>query len=167
VTGESQPAIRLDDLLMAVNRGEGLSDPKRLGNTLALRVREVEHGTIRSYRLFPGDKFRLVLPQTGGNEFVEHIPQALRLVYSAPSGHEAELLVGLDIYEMLARLNDGYRPSLEELQGYYLSLAVFKNVLASAPYQEVLLTRTGHDFYRIRRESAGTLYLDALEGGAS
>ena len=27
----------------------------------------------------------------------------------------------LDIYEMLARLNDGYRPSLEELQGYYLS----------------------------------------------
>ena len=68
---------------------------------------------------------------------------------------------------MLARLNDGYRPSLEELQGYYLSLAVFKNVLASAPYQEVLLTRTGHDFYRIRRESAGTLHLESLEGGAS
>jgi uncharacterized protein len=68
---------------------------------------------------------------------------------------------------MLARLNDGYRPSLEELQGYYLSLTVFKNVLASAPYQEVLLTRTGHDFYRIRRETTGTLYLDPLERGAS
>ena len=67
---------------------------------------------------------------------------------------------------MLARLNDGYRPSLEELQGYYLSLAVFKNVLASAPYQEVLLTRTGHDFYRVRREVAGTLFLEFVEGGA-
>jgi serine/threonine protein kinase len=167
VTGKSRPAICLNDLLTAINRGEGLSDPKRLGNTLALRVRVVEHGTIRSYRLFPCERFQLVLPPTGSNEFVEHIPQALRLVYSSPSGHEAELLVSLDIYEMLARLNDGYRPSLEELQGYYLSLAVFKNVLASAPYQEVLLTRTGHDFYRIRRETAGTLYLEPLEGGAS
>ncbi len=167
VTGKSEPAIYLDDLLTAINRGEGLSDPKRLGNTLALRVRVVEHGTIRSYRLFPGDKFQLVLPTTGSNDFVEHIPQTLRLIYSSPSGHQAELLVSLDVYEMLARLNDGYRPSLEELQGYYLSLAVFKNVLASAPYQEVLLTRTGHDFYRVRREAAGTLYLEALEGGAS
>lgn len=164
VTGNSQPGIYLVDLLTAINRGEGLSDPNRLGNTLALRVRVVEHGTVLSYRLFPSERFQLLLPPTGSNDFVEHIPQALRLVYSSPSGHEAELLVSLDIYEMLARLNDGYRPSLEELQGYYLSLAVFKNVLASAPYQEVLLTRTGHDFYRIRRETAGTLYLEALEG---
>jgi hypothetical protein len=67
---------------------------------------------------------------------------------------------------MLARLNDGYRPSLEQLQGYYLSLAVFKNVLASAPYQEVLLTRTNHDFYRIRREMEGTLHLEPVEAGA-
>ena len=80
VTGKSQPGIYLDPLLTAINRGEGLSDPKRLGNTLALRVRVVEHGTIRSYRLFPGEKFQLLLPATGDNAFVEHIPQALRLV---------------------------------------------------------------------------------------
>jgi len=67
---------------------------------------------------------------------------------------------------MLGRLNEGYRPSIEELQGYYLSLAVFKNVLASAPYQEVLLTRTGHDFYRIARESEGTLHLERLQPAA-
>jgi hypothetical protein len=163
VTGESQLGIRLSDLLTAINRGEGLSNPKRLGNTLALRVRSVEHGTIRSYRLFPGEKFELLLPATGSNQFVEHIPQALRLVYSAESGNQAELFVDLDIYEMLARLNVGYRPSLEELQGYYLSLTVFKNILASAPYQEVLLTRTGHDFYRIRRQTGGTLYLESIE----
>ena len=44
---------------------------------------------------------------------------------------------------MLERLNEGYRPSVEEEQGYYLSLAVFKNLLGSAPYQEVLLTYVG------------------------
>ncbi|RME28936.1 MAG: serine/threonine-protein kinase PknK, partial [Deltaproteobacteria bacterium] len=166
VTGKTQPEIYLDDLLMAINRGEGLSDPRRLGNALALRVRNVERGTVRSYRLFPGERFSLELPVATVNAFVEHIPQALQLVYTAPGGQRAELLVDLDIYEMLARLNDGYRPSLEELQGYYLALTVFKNVLSSAPYQEVLLTRTGHDFYRVRREDEGTLKLEALTGGA-
>lgn len=165
VTGATEPGVYLDDLITAINRGEGLSDPKRLGNALALRVRAVERGTVRSYRLFPGENFQLLLPATTGNGFVEHIPQALHLVYSAPTGQRAELLVDLDIYEMLARLNDGYRPSLEELQGYYLTVAVFKNVLASAPYQEVLLSRTGHDFYRIRREAEGTLTLEAVTEG--
>ena len=167
VTGETQPGIYLDEVLTAINRGEGMSNPKRLGNSLALRVRVVERGTMRSYRLFPGERFSLDLPPGASNEFVEHIPQTLQLVYTSPTGQQAELLVDLDIYEMLARLNDGYRPSLEELQGYYLTLTVFKNVLSSAPYQEVLLSRTGHDFYRIRRESEGTLHLEALPGGAS
>ena len=162
VTGRTPPELRLDDLLLAINRGEGLTDPRRLGNALALRVRVVEHGTVRSYRLFPREHFRLDLPECSGNRFVEHAPQALRLVYAPPGGQPAELAVGLDVYEMLSRLNDGYRPSLEEQQGHYLALAVFKNVLSSAPYQEVLLTRTGHDFYRIDRQSGGVLTLQAI-----
>ena len=166
VTGDTQPEMRLDDLLMAINRGEGLSDPKRLGNALALRMRFVDRGTVRSYRLFPGENFNLGLPASSKGHFVENIPQSLRLVYTPPGGQPAELIVDLDMYEMLSRLNDGYRPSLEELQGYYLTLTVFKNVLSSAPYQEVLLSRTGHDFYRIEREDEGTLKLEELTGEA-
>jgi len=63
---------------------------------------------------------------------------------------------------MLQRLNEGYRPSVEEEQGYYLSLAVFKNVLGSAPYQEVLLTTTGHDFFKIQRQQDGRLEMDRV-----
>ena len=166
VSGHSQAALRLEFLLLAINRGEGLSDPGRLGNALALRVRVVEQGTVRSYRLFPGERFKLDLPEHSGNRFVEHVPQALRLIYTPPGGQPAELAVGLDMFEMLSRLHDGYRPSLEEQQGHYLTLAVFKNVLSSAPYQEVLLTRTGHDFYRIERESDGVLTLDAVDAEA-
>jgi len=29
------------------------------------------------------------------------------------------MLVSLDVYEMLRRLNEGYRPSVEEEAGYY------------------------------------------------
>lgn len=161
VRGESDVALALPKLLEAINRGEGLADPSVLQGTLALQVREVERGTIRSYRLFPAERFSLSVRDGASRaRFVENMPDALVLKYAGGAG--AELVVTLDVFEMLQRLNQGYRASVEEVQGYYLALAVFKNVLGSAPYQEVLLTTTGHDFYRIRRHPDGRLELDHL-----
>jgi hypothetical protein len=131
-------------------------------------VRHVENGTIRSYRLFDNHRFRLVVPGPDGAQgFVEALPQHVVLEYDAPGEYRANptLRVNLDLYEMLMRLREGYRPSLEETQGFYLNLAVFRNVLASAPYREVLLTQTGRDFHRVRREEDGTLVMDELTGG--
>lgn len=147
-------------ILRAINRGEGLSDPARLGNQLALRVRQVDKGTIRSYRLFDGDHFTLRTEQeTATHPFLECLSQALVLLYDSGDGHKASLRINLDIYEMLMRLNNGYRPSIEEQEGFYLSLAVFKNVLSAAPYQEVLLTESGFEFFQIRRDDKGILHL--------
>ena len=61
---------------------------------------------------------------------------------------------------MLYRLNTGYRPTVEELQGYLVSLGVFKNILSSAPYQEILLTVSGANFIRVRREADERLVMD-------
>jgi len=153
-------AAEVSAILKAINRGEGLSDPGRLGNQLALRVRRVERGTIRSYRLFDGRNFTLKTEQESETHpFLECLPQALLLQYDSGDGNKATLKINLDIYEMLMRLNKGYRPSIEEEEGFYLSLAVFKNVLSAAPYQEVLLTETGFEFFQIRRDSGGILHL--------
>jgi serine/threonine protein kinase len=153
-------AAEVSAILKAINRGEGLSDPGRLGNQLALRVRRVERGTIRSYRLFDGRNFTLNTEQESETHpFLECLPQALLLQYDSGDGNKATLKINLDIYEMLMRLNKGYRPSIEEEEGFYLSLAVFKNVLSAAPYQEVLLTETGFEFFQIRRDSGGILHL--------
>lgn len=154
-------------ILRAINRGEGLSDPARLGNQLALRVRQVDKGTVRSYRLFDGDYFSLRTEQeTASHPFLECLSQALVLLYDSGEGHKASLRINLDIYEMLMRLNDGYRPSVEEQEGFLLSLSVFKNLLASVPYNEVLLTKAGHKFYEIRREQDGRLVMESSEKGA-
>lgn len=156
----------LDLLLLAINRGEGLSRPEGLGNNLALEVRRVEGGSIRSYRLYPQERFSLSLKDQGSrSRFVEHMPTGLVLRYVGDAGLEAELLVTLDVFEMLQRLNQGYRPSVEEEQGYYLSLAVFKNLLGSAPYQEVLLSTSGHDFYRVARQADGRLEMSRVREG--
>lgn len=164
VQGEERAEHALAEVLHAINRGEGLLDPERLSGSLALQVRQVERGTIRSYRLFDARSFALAVRDAASRaRFVEHMPDALVLRFeSEDNGNDAELVVNLDIFEMLERLNQGYRPSLEEEQGFYLSLAVFKNVLGSAPYQEVLLTTTGHDFYRVERHPNGRLAMDHM-----
>lgn len=159
-----EPGVKGTDavtaILRAINRGEGLSDPSRLGNQLALRVRQVDKGTLRSYRLFDGEHFTLRTEQDRSvHPFLECLPQALVLVYDSGDGHNVSLRINLDIYEMLIRLNNGYRPSIEEQKGFYLSLAVFKNVLSAAPYQEVLLTESGFEFFQIRRDDKGILHM--------
>ncbi len=158
IRGEMQPGTALQQMINAINRGEGLSNPARLRGQLALQVRQVQNGTIRSYRLFPADRFELVLrgPATPPR-FVEYQPAGLGLRYRGEVGDAAELDVSLDIFEMLWRLDQGYRPTVEELQGYYLSLSIFKNVLGSAPYRELLLTTTGLDFFRIERKADSRL----------
>jgi serine/threonine protein kinase len=164
--GEQVPSELLDELLRAINRGEGLNRPERLDDNLALEVRRVEGGSIRSYRLFPKERFSLALKDEASRaRFVEHMPTGLVLRYAGGDDNDADLIVTLDVFEMLHRLNEGYRPSVEEEQGYYLSLAVFKNLLGSAPYQEVLLTTTGHDFYRIARHADGRLEMNRVREG--
>lgn len=165
-----QPGVKSSDevtaVILAINRGEGLNDPARLGNRLALRVRQVDKGTISSYRLFDGDNFMLRTEQeTAAHPFLECLSQVLVLHYNSGDGHKASLRLNLDIYEMLMRLNNGYRPSVEEQEGFYLSLAVFKNVLSAAPYQEVLLTESGFEFFQIRRDDDGILYLGKASRG--
>ena len=163
----AKSAAEVTDVLRAINRGEGLSDPARLGNQLALRARQVDKGTIRSYRLFDGDRFSLRTEQdTATHPFLECLSQALLLLYDSGDGHKASLRINLDIHEMLMRLNSGYRPSVEEQEGFYLSLTVFKNRLASVPYKEVLLTKTGHKFYEIHRHEDGLLSMRVSEKGA-
>ena len=160
---KSLPANALPRVLAAINRGEGLANPERLNGDLAIQVRVVEKGTIRSYRIFPKDRFTLSAHDNANQaRFVERMASGLQLNYHGLHSNDAELLIDLDMFEMLERLNNGYRPSIEQTQGYYLSLVVFKNILASAPYQEVLLTTSGHDFYRVTREADGALQLADL-----
>ncbi|MCK5666232.1 MAG: hypothetical protein KAI17_22230, partial [Thiotrichaceae bacterium] len=155
-------------IVFAINRGEGLHKPDFFNGQLAMQIRKVAKGTIKSYRVFPEDVFTIKIKDEAMNsEFVEHNPLAMILSYRDNHGLMAELEINLDLFELLQRLNQGYVPSAEVLQGYYLSLSVFKNVLASAPYQEVLLTTDGRHYQKIIRKDDGVLALRELTVGAN
>jgi len=147
----------LKDIIKAINTGEGFRDPSILKGNLALKIRDVKKGTVLNYRIFPFEHFGLKVNDKGREaRFIEYMPPGLLLTYK----EEAELELDLDIFEMLVRLNEGYRANVEELNGFSLSLSVFKNILGSSPYQELLLTETGHDFYRIARLPDGKLKME-------
>lgn len=157
-------ATALPEVLAAINRGEGLANPRRLGDALALRIRDVPGGTIRSYRLFPAQRFALTVVTGIASPYVESGPEALRLRYTQEADAEVQLLIKLDLFELLERMSSGHQPGTEDQQGQMLSLTVFKNILSSAPYQEILLTETGHDLHRISRDARGRLQMEQLSG---
>lgn len=170
VRGETSIDALTSEILHAINRGEGLQRPERLGTSLALQLRQVEHGTVRSYRLFPAEGFGLQVQDFAANaRFVEHLPTGLLLKFQGQGfgAISSELIINLDVFEMLIRLNEGYRPSVEEMQGFYLCLGVFKNSLNAQPYREILLTTTGHDFYRLARHDDGRVEMRLLQGAAT
>lgn len=172
ISGEHDPHEEASHIISAINKGEGIFDSGRLKGRLALQVRNVEQGTIRSYRLFPSSYFRLdPVTKASDSPFMEHSPNALALRFQGGAlfGHaeyfeeNPELEINLDVYEMLYRLNDGYRPTVDELHGYYLSLNVFKNILSSVPYDEILLTPAGKTFYSIKKDESGRLTMRVAE----
>ena len=158
-------ADHLPEIIRAINRGEGLPDPDRLGDVLALQLRQVTGGSIRSYRLFSAAELSLTTMLPEPSPYLEEQPDGLVLSYHGGGEQRARLRIRLDLYELLSRLRDGYLPGVAERQGLYLGLTIFKNELSAAPYQEVLLTTGGRDLYRIRRDPGGRLrMLPVTEG---
>ncbi|WP_121841912.1 protein kinase [Streptomyces sp. S5] len=165
LAGGEPGQAELDRIIEAVNRGEGLPGALYDGEqALALQVRSVPGGTIRSHRLFPATRFTIEVGRPPASDYVETSPREIVVRYRGrtPDGsaeHRAELLVRLDLYELLDRLHSGYQPGVEDRQGQNLALAVFKNALSATSYQEVLLTAPGSVPHRITRLPDGALRL--------
>lgn len=152
-------------ILNGINKGEGLMHPEPISGQLALSVRQVDKATIKSMRLFPEHSFRLKIDSSAANSpFIEHLPTSIILEYQGDNHETAELPIDLDIYEMLERLNCGYRPTIEEVQGFYQGLAIFKNRLSAATYSKLVLTITGHSFIEVSKKEAGVLEMKLLNG---
>ncbi|WP_328358145.1 protein kinase [Streptomyces sp. NBC_00445] len=150
-------------LIEAVSRGEGM--PRGLGQAggsdLALQVRAVPGGTVRSHRLFPAEHFTIGVDGPPASPYVETGPRQLVVRHHPEDGrpHRAQLTVRLDLYELLDRLHRGHQPGVEDRQGQNLALAVFKNALTATSYQEILLNAPGSPPYRLRRLPDGSLRL--------
>ncbi|SDL79391.1 Serine/threonine protein kinase [Glycomyces sambucus] len=164
LSGILDPDEQLCELVDALNRSEGLSQGWLAGGALALRIRDVPHGTSRGYQTFDAAGLRLRPEDFHTSPYLEGGPRELVLTYDLGSGRRApELRIRLDLFELLRRLGRGYLPGVADQQGLNLGLQIFKNELAAAPYQEVLLTSDGRRVHRVRRTDDRRLVMTLVE----
>lgn len=138
-----------DELVHAISLSEGIYGD--MGQEyLCLRTAQDPRVTIKSFRRFRRDRFRCrVLTAGAQSKFIEYLPSMLLLEYKQEEHANIRLEIGLDLYEMLHHILQGYTPSLNELRGSFVSLLIFKRQLASTRYDEVLLTQDEEQYYRV------------------
>ena len=154
------PTADLDDLKQMLVHGislaEGARHPQLAQQFVCLRAGQPTKATIKSFRLFPVTDFKIKVPGTQGDHYLEYTPDRI-LFYHDPQdadqriegARRAELVVSLDVLELLAQIREGFTPSPDDIEGFFINLIMFKNALAHLPYRQVLLTRDDVQFYEL------------------
>jgi hypothetical protein len=83
-------------------------------------------------------------------EYLEHEHE--NFVFAYKKNHSVQLTVSLDLYEMLYYIKNVFSPSVSDLRGRFIELQVFKNLLASETYTEIIVTNNEKSFYKISLE---------------
>ena len=142
----------------AVSASEGLRD---VGDVVAVRLVDDLEARDRSYVTRSFEEFELeVLDESSSARLVEYRPEILR--FSSRVDPTLVLDVDLDVFEALMRMHQGFTPSREDLRGSWLSLATFKERLASMPSRELLLQSAGGIRTTISVDATGVVRVEEL-----
>jgi len=146
LTGETSKIDDIkQDLAYAISCSEGCSDPSLSANYLVLSSSHVNDPLSKSYRRFHLSGFELFVKQkTALMDYIEYEQDSL--VFRSLEDPHIQLTVTLDLYEMLYYIRMGFSPSINDLRGKFIELQVFKNLLQSKIYNEVLVTRNNKTF---------------------
>jgi hypothetical protein len=143
-----EPEIRAR-LLRGISQSERVP-PQATHGGLAIALNQKRDEKMTVIKHFGADQFRCrVRPHPG--TAVEAVPDTLQLFHMSGS---PTLVVGLDMFELLSRLADGYLPDAREFEAFRLDLREFKAALVGYKTQEVFLL-----------EGRSRIHLVTVEGG--
>lgn len=63
---------------------------------------------------------------------------------------------------MLQYIKDGFTPSVNDLKGKFIELQIFKNLLESKTYNEILVTKNNKKFSVIRLDENKHIIIEPL-----
>ena len=145
-------------IALAISTAQGMRHAAYARDFVSLRAGSNPKASIKSFRLFPVDHFRLRAPSLGPlAPYIEYTPD--RLFFEHRDERKARLTISLDLFELLMQVGRGVVPSPTDLQGYFLNLTIFKNALAHLPYREVLLTENDQQFYRVWADDQNVVHM--------
>ena len=138
-----------NDLAYAISCSEGCWNKDLSKQYLLLASSRIPDPSAKSYRRFPLRDFEMEVETNDKlTTYLEH--ENCAFVFKNKYKDHIQLNVSLDLYEMLNYIENGFSPSVNDLKGRFIELQVFKNLLESETYTEIIVTNNEKDYYRIR-----------------
>lgn len=148
-------------LAKAISYSEGCSNDRLTEGFLLLANSNAYDPISKSYRRFPLDDFELYVNKTEHlTKYIEY--ESDSMTFRNKKDRFVQLTVSLDLYEMLKYIGDGFSPSINDLRGRFIELQIFKNVLESKTYNEILVTKNNRKFTIIRLDVNNRIIVEPL-----
>lgn len=146
----------------AISLNEGCDNPAIDKGYLVLSSSEIKDPFSKSFRLFSLEDFELFVNRTDHLvKYLEYEPDSLTFRHKTEK--HIKLTISLDLYEMLYFIQQGFSPSLNDLRGKFVELIIFKNLLENLSYNEVIVTKDNHEFFRISKDEQCRLFIQPME----
>lgn len=146
-------------IAQAISKSEGCMNDELNRRYMLLGCSHIVDPLSKSYRMFPLEEFELFVNKTPHlTEYIEY--ESDSLTFRHRTNHDIELTVSLDLFEMLDFIKRGFSPSVNELQGRFIELQIFKNKLESKTYTEILVTKNNNKFTVIRLNPDKTITIE-------
>ena len=150
------------DLSRAISISEGCDATALTDGYLLLSNSQVGDPLSKSYRRFSINEFELFVNKTDHlTEYIEY--ESDSLTFRHKTDKFIQLTVSLDLYEMLQYISAGFNPSVNDLQGKFIELQIFKNLLQSKTYKEILVTKNNRKFTVVRLEGNKHITIEPLK----
>lgn len=147
------------NIALAISKSEGCLNDELNRKYMLLSCSHISDPLSKSYRMFSLDEFELFVNKTPHlTEYIEY--ESDSLTFRHKTDHEIQLTVSLDLFEMLDFIKKGFNPSINDLQGKFIELQIFKNRLESKTYTEILVTKNNKKFSVIRLNPDKTLTIE-------
>lgn len=152
-------------LAQAISASEGCDNLKLMKGYLLLSGSHVKDPLSKSYRRFPLDEFELFVNKTEHlTKYIEY--ESDSLVFRHKTDKYIRLTISLDLFEMLQYIRSGFSPSVNDLRGRFVELQIFKNLLESKTYNEILVTKNDKKFAIIRLSNDKKIYIEPFDPNA-
>ena len=148
-------------IAMAISASEGCDNAALTKGYLLLASNHVGDKISKSYRRFSLDEFELFVNKTDHlTKYIEY--ESDSFIFRHKKDTFIQLTVSLDLYEMLQYIKDGFTPSVNDLKGKFIELQIFKNLLESKTYNEILVTKNNKKFSIIRLDENKHIIIEPL-----
>lgn len=158
---ESVEKIKLS-LAKAISASEGCDNSRLTDGYMLLSNTHVNDPISKSYRRFSIDEFELFVNKTGHlADYIEYENDSFTFRHKTDTF--IRLTISLDLFEMLKYIQNGFSPSINDLRGRFIELQIFKNLLESKSYSEILVTKNNKKFSVISMDDEKNILIKSLD----